>query len=89
MIHFTENNGIAFGLEFGGYTGKKLAERGEKKKDSITGEQSIGGRPHEEGQSHGEQSTDARESDIDHLRTEKFSPTTNYKRTQLGINLIG
>ena len=24
IIHFTENNGMAFGLEFGGYTGKKI-----------------------------------------------------------------
>ena len=24
IIHFTENNGMAFGLEFGGYTGKTL-----------------------------------------------------------------
>ena len=24
IIHFTENNGMAFGLEFGGYAGKKL-----------------------------------------------------------------
>ena len=24
IIHFTENNGIAFGIEFGGYTGKTL-----------------------------------------------------------------
>ena len=24
IIHFTENNGMAFGIEFGGYTGKKL-----------------------------------------------------------------
>ncbi len=24
IIHFTENNGMAFGLEFGGYTGKKV-----------------------------------------------------------------
>ena len=24
IIHFTENNGMAFGLEFGGYTGKIL-----------------------------------------------------------------
>lgn len=24
IIHFTENNGMAFGLEFGGYLGKKL-----------------------------------------------------------------
>jgi signal peptidase II len=24
IIHFTENNGMAFGMEFGGYTGKKL-----------------------------------------------------------------
>ena len=24
IIHFTENNGLAFGLEFGGYTGKTL-----------------------------------------------------------------
>ena len=22
IIHFTENNGMAFGMEFGGYTGK-------------------------------------------------------------------
>ena len=24
IIHFTENNGMAFGMEFGGYTGKKI-----------------------------------------------------------------
>ena len=24
IIHFTENNGMAFGIEFGGYTGKKI-----------------------------------------------------------------
>ena len=24
IIHFTENNGMAFGMEFGGYTGKKM-----------------------------------------------------------------
>ena len=24
IIHFTENNGMAFGIEFGGYTGKTL-----------------------------------------------------------------
>ena len=24
IIHFTENNGMAFGLEFGGYAGKTI-----------------------------------------------------------------
>ena len=24
ILHFTENNGMAFGIEFGGYTGKTL-----------------------------------------------------------------
>ena len=29
IIHFTENNGMAFGLEFGGYAGKKITDNFE------------------------------------------------------------
>ena len=85
--------GAAVGRAVGGYAGKKLAEHGEKKKDSITGEQSIGGRPHEEGQSHGAQSTSARitednkflrdprhpEGDID-TRGARFAPRGHSKQ---------